>query len=86
LVAILILFLTLATRAILKFLRVAIHAIQFAMYPYSLIAQRKDFEEGMDVVLQVMSFGFMTKTERARRIAAKWNSLVESVDEGNDEN
>lgn len=51
------------------------------MYPYSLITQRKDFEEGMDVVLKVMSFGFMSKTERARRIAARWNSLIESYDE-----
>lgn len=56
------------------------------MYPYSLISHRKDFEEGMDVVLQVMSFGFMSKTERARRIALKWNSLVESVDEDHEEN
>lgn len=61
-----------------------LHAIQFAMYPYSLIAQRKDFEEGMDIVLQVMSFGLMTKTERARRIASKWNSLVESAEQENE--
>lgn len=51
------------------------------MYPYSLIQQRKDFEEGMDLVLQVMSFGTLSKTDRARKIASKWNSLIESYDE-----
>ena len=51
------------------------------MYPYSLISQRKDFEEGMDTVLQVMSFGSMSKTDRARKIASKWNDLLESHDE-----
>jgi hypothetical protein len=85
-VAIIIIVVIFSLRALLRFLRVAIHAIQYAMYPYSLIAQRKHFEEGMDMVLQVMSFGFMSKTERARRIASKWNSLVESVDEGEEEN
>lgn len=79
------LFFLISLRSLIACLRVMLHAIQFAMYPYSLIAQRKDFEEGMDVVLQVMSFGLMTKTERARRIASKWNSLVESAEEENHE-
>lgn len=77
-------FILLFLRSFLSFLRIVLHAIQFAMYPYSLIEQRKDFEEGMDVVLKVMSFGCMSKTERARRIASKWNSLIESYDENKD--
>ena len=44
------------------------------------MARRKDFEGGMDLVLQVMSLGMMSKTDRMRRIAMKWNSLVESMD------
>lgn len=48
------------------------------------MARRKDFEDGMDLVLQVMSLGMMTKTDRLRRIACKWNSLVESIDEDKD--
>jgi hypothetical protein len=68
-------------RAILRALQVALHAIQFAMYPYILMARRKDFEDGMDLVLQVMSLGMMSKTDRMRRIASKWNSLVESMEE-----
>lgn len=36
------------------------------------------FYSGMDLVLQVMSLGTMSRVERARRIAAKWIQLVES--------
>lgn len=67
-------------RRIIRGLQVALHAVQFAMYPYALMARRKDFEGGMDLVLQVMSLGMMSKTDRMRRIAMKWNSLVESMD------
>jgi hypothetical protein len=57
------------------------------MYPYILMARRKDFEDGMDLVLQVMSLGMMSKTDLMRRIASKWNNLVESMveDKGNAE-
>eukprot|EP00602_Paraphysomonas_sp_CaronLab_P007154 CAMPEP_0185032850 /NCGR_PEP_ID=MMETSP1103-20130426/21335_1 /TAXON_ID=36769 /ORGANISM="Paraphysomonas bandaiensis, Strain Caron Lab Isolate" /LENGTH=725 /DNA_ID=CAMNT_0027568907 /DNA_START=27 /DNA_END=2204 /DNA_ORIENTATION=+ len=67
-------------RQVVRAAQIALHAIQFVMYPYSLITQRKDFEAGMDLVLQVMSLGLMNKTERARRIAVKWNTLLESVE------
>ncbi|CAE7766061.1 unnamed protein product [Symbiodinium microadriaticum] len=72
-------------RKIMRAMQVALHAIQFAMYPYTLMARRRDFEDGMDLVLQVMSLGMMSKTDRMRRIAIKWNNLVEAMDSQKDD-
>ncbi len=66
---------------ILKYIQVSCHALQFVLYPYSLISRRQDFEQGMELVLTVMSFGMMNKTEKARRTAARWIQLVESVEQ-----
>ena len=61
-----------------KLLRSILYALQYVFHPFALIVRRKDFEEGMELYLQVMSFGTLTKTERARKIAAKWNELIEA--------
>jgi hypothetical protein len=62
---------------IYKYLRAALFALQYVFHPFALVVRRQDFEEGMELYLQVMSFGTLSKTDRARKIAAKWNELIE---------
>lgn len=64
-----------------KLLRSILYALQYVFHPFALIVRRQDFEEGMELYLQVMSFGTLNKTERARKIAAKWNELIEANSE-----
>jgi hypothetical protein len=66
---------------IIYFSRASISALHYVFHPFALIVKRQDFEEGMDLYLQVMSFGTLSKTERARKIAAKWNELIEANNE-----
>ena len=60
-----------------QLLRATLYALQYVFHPFALIVRRQDFEEGMELYLQVMSFGTLSKTERARKIAAKWAELVD---------
>lgn len=62
---------------IMRILRATLHALQYVFHPFALVVRRQDFEEGMELYLQVMSFGTLSKTERARKIAAKWNEMIE---------
>jgi hypothetical protein len=65
---------------IARFLRSSLYALQYVFHPFALVVRRQDFEEGMDLYLLVMSLGALSKTDRARRIAAKWNELIETAD------
>ena len=62
---------------ILKLMRATLYALIYVFHPFALVMRRQDFEEGMELYLQVMSFGTLSKTARARKIAAKWNELIE---------
>ena len=66
---------------LLKLLRSILYALQYVFHPFALIVRRQDFEEGMELYLQVMSFGTLSKTDRARKIASKWNELIEANSE-----
>ena len=66
---------------LLKLFRSILYALQYVFHPFALVVRRQDFEEGMELYLQVMSFGTLSKTDRARKIAAKWNELVEASSE-----
>jgi hypothetical protein len=56
-------------------------ARQAVFFPSTLLQNRVEFEEGMDLALQVLTLGTMPKLDRQRRIAAKWVEILDSIEE-----